>query len=136
MPGMGETLTGRIGPLPVWAWAGLGTAGLGFYLYRKNKAAAASQSTTSNTVGSTSGTVTVPANSNYTGSNQWTPVLRKDHKGGSTGAQTITTTAPITVIQGATPNSDSMQAASAPAVPDASSAGTNVAVPQTNTSNA
>ena len=43
MPTMGESLTQKAGPLPVWAWAGLGTAGLAGYLYyrQKKKAAAA-----------------------------------------------------------------------------------------------
>lgn len=127
---MGETLTGRIGPLPVWAWAGIGTAGLGLYMYRKNKKAAASTATTNNTVGSTSGTVTVPATSNYTGTQQWTPLLRKDRKKQTQQPTTLTTTAPITVIQGASPNSDSMSApTSTSQAPD-----TNVAVPQTDTS--
>lgn len=37
MAGMGETLTQKAGPLPVWAWAGLGTVALGGYLYYRNK---------------------------------------------------------------------------------------------------
>jgi hypothetical protein len=136
MPGMGETLTGRIGPLPVWAWAGIGTAGLGLFLYERNKKAAASQATANNTIGSTSGTVTVPATSNYTGSQQWTPLHRKDNNQATSQPTTLSTTAPITVIQGSTPNSDSLQSGTAPAVPDASDAGSGVSVPATNTPNA
>jgi 5'-nucleotidase len=49
MPGIGQTLTSKAGPLPVWAWTGLGTAGVAIYLThrqnQKNAAAAAAQNT-------------------------------------------------------------------------------------------
>lgn len=38
MPGIGQELQTKAGPLPVWAWAGLGTVGLaGVLIYRKKK---------------------------------------------------------------------------------------------------
>ena len=42
MAGIGETLSERAGPLPVWAWAALGTGALtAFLFYRKKKQAQA-----------------------------------------------------------------------------------------------
>lgn len=43
MPGIGETLTHKVGPLPVWVWTGVGVAGLALYLSKKKKASTASQ---------------------------------------------------------------------------------------------
>lgn len=37
MPGIGETLTHKIGPLPVWVYAGLGVTGLAVVMARKKK---------------------------------------------------------------------------------------------------
>lgn len=45
---MGQTLTKKAGPLPVWAWLGIGTIGVGGFLYirqRQQAATAASQDT-------------------------------------------------------------------------------------------
>lgn len=56
MPGLGDTLMQKEGPLPVWAWAGLGTAGLGYYLYNKKKSAAATAATSQQGMAANTGT--------------------------------------------------------------------------------
>ena len=48
MAGMGQTLTTRLGPLPVWAWTGIGVGGLGLYLYHQRSKAAAEQAAQAN----------------------------------------------------------------------------------------
>lgn len=60
MPGMADTLTTRIGPLPTWAWAGLGTGGLALYMVERNKKkAAAAAATQQSPIQSNLGTVPI-----------------------------------------------------------------------------
>lgn len=42
--GFGSTLTGKLGPFPVWVWAALGTVALALYLRHRSAAAASAQS--------------------------------------------------------------------------------------------
>lgn len=59
--GIGQTLTQKAGPLPVWAWAGLGTAALALFMYERNKKAAAAAAAAQNTQGMDSSNLgTVP----------------------------------------------------------------------------
>lgn len=58
MPGIGQDLQAKAGPLPVWAWAGLGTVGIaGYLIYRKKQSMtqAANQATTNTTSSSVPG---------------------------------------------------------------------------------
>ena len=78
MPGMSETLTEDIGPLPTWAWAGLLTIGVAAYLvYRKKKAMSAQAAQQSNQANSSSNLGTVPV-SNLTTEAQPMPVQMGD----------------------------------------------------------
>jgi len=79
MAGIEETLTTRMGPLPVWAWASLGTAGLGFYLYHRRAKAAADQAAQANAdnQGVSSNLDTVPI-SNLTTATQPMPIQMGD----------------------------------------------------------
>lgn len=60
MPGMGDTLTNKVGPLPTWAWAGLATAGLGGYLLWRKKQSVAAQNAANNSNANSSNLGTVP----------------------------------------------------------------------------
>lgn len=75
---VGETLTQKAGPLPVWAWAGIGTAGLAAILiYRKKKAAAAAAAAAPDTTADSSNLGTVPV-SNLTTSAAPMPIQMGD----------------------------------------------------------
>lgn len=79
MAGIGETLTTRMGPLPIWAWTGLGVGGLAFYMYHqrtKNAQAQAAQANADNQgVSSNLGTVPI---SNLTTAAQPMPIQMGD----------------------------------------------------------
>jgi nucleoid-associated protein YgaU len=79
MPGLGDTLTEKKGPLPVWAWAALGTAGLaGFMVWRsKRNAAIADQASAQQGVATSSNLGTVPI-SNLTTAAQPMPLQMGD----------------------------------------------------------
>jgi len=80
MAGMAETLTTRMGPLPVWAWTGLGIGGLGLYLYHqrtKDAQAQADQANADNQGLSSSNLGTVPI-SNLTTAAQPMPIQMGD----------------------------------------------------------
>ena len=79
MPGIGETLTTRLGPLPVWAWTGIGVGGLGLFLYHQRSKAAADQAAQANAdnQGISSNLGTVPI-SNLTTAAQPMPIQMGD----------------------------------------------------------
>lgn len=103
MAGMGETLTTRMGPLPVWVWAGIGTAGLGYYLYRRNKASAATNAQAASQgldgTGTSSNLGTVPV-SNLTTAAQPMPIQMGDT---FVDVQPVTQTQTQTQTEPATP---------------------------------
>lgn len=75
---MAETLTKKIGPLPVWGWFGLGTAGLaGFLYYRNKKAQEAAAAAAAQDTGDSSNLGTVPV-SNLTTSASPMPIQMGD----------------------------------------------------------
>jgi hypothetical protein len=111
---MGETLTRRVGFLPIWAWALAFVIVLGVYLsYRKNKAAAAAaaanQQTTSN-LSSNLGTVPV---SNLTTAAQPMPIQLGDTFVSTTIPQSVNVS-PSTTVNNQLP-SYTMQTAPLPA---------------------
>jgi hypothetical protein len=98
--GIGETLTTRLGPLPVWVWTGVGVAGLGYYLYRRRASqAATAQAASTQGVGSSSNLGTVPI-SNLTTAAQPMPIQMGDtfvNVSDPTSQQTSVTGSPVNV---------------------------------------
>jgi len=75
---IGQTLTQKAGPLPVWAWAGLGTAALtGYLLYRKKQAMAAQANQQAGYPNLSSNLGTIPV-SNLTTQGQPMPIQMGD----------------------------------------------------------
>lgn len=75
--GMGETLTKRWGPLPVWLWALIFVGGLGGYLMYRNKQNANTQQANTQGLSSSSNLGTVPV-SNLTTAAQPMPINMGD----------------------------------------------------------
>jgi hypothetical protein len=59
MPSIGQTLTTKAGPLPIWAWAGLGTAAAWYFLYQRKKNLQAAANAANNNTSSNLGTVPI-----------------------------------------------------------------------------
>lgn len=56
---MGQTLTKKVGPLPIWAWFILLVGGVGYYLYKKKQDTTSATSTPSTNTSSNLGTVPI-----------------------------------------------------------------------------
>lgn len=77
MPGLGQTLTEDIGPLPTWAWAGVGTAVLGGFLLMRKKNKMNQDAVAASNTGTQSNLGTVPV-SNLTTQAEPMPIQMGD----------------------------------------------------------
>lgn len=117
--GIGETLTTRWGPLPVWAWVGGGTAVLGGVLYYRNKKNQAAQQQQASQQGLNTNLGTVPV-SNLTTQAQPMPIQLGDtfvnYPPPPGGTPTITPTGnPATTALFQQPAADSLNPGGLPA---------------------